>query len=229
MLDKTLKERKEEIQLLLDYAAPPEHLDRARALLDQYEADTVALHLLYAFYSHLPEGCDDAVGAIRLLARCQGTVLLGVSTLITDYLYVATPDGAALLGTLAEGIQDEEVRAFFGFDDEAAFAELQAGLEQCAVYESVAKDQEVCPVCFVASGEYHTLGCPVEICPWCKGQLTNCNCRFSQLGLDALEQESDLEELREKLDDSGRIPFVSDHRPAYLADEDEDSGRQSGT
>jgi hypothetical protein len=63
----------------------------------------------------------------------------------------------------------------------------------------------------------------VELCPWCNGQLTGCNCRFEQLGLEQLEDEADVERLREKLEAAGRVPFATEQRPAYpTMDDNED-------
>jgi hypothetical protein len=34
-----------------------------------------------------------------------------------------------------------------------------------------------CPDCAAGVGEYHVLGCDVEQCPYCGGQLIFCDCR----------------------------------------------------
>jgi len=87
----------------------------------------------------------------------------------------------------------------------------------------------LCPVCAVGVGEYHTLGCPVEVCPWCEGQLTYCNCRFEQLDLEQLDDEADIERLLEKLEATGRIAFDSAQRPAYptMDGDEDDTGPES--
>jgi hypothetical protein len=72
-----------------------------------------------------------------------------------------------------------------------------------------------------AVGEYHLLGCPVEICPWCDGQLSRCGCRFEQLGVDVLEDEEDLEELERILEEKGRIPYSEEQYPSYPSAMDE--------
>jgi hypothetical protein len=51
------------------------------------------------------------------------------------------------------------------------------------------------------------LGCPVEVCPWCEGQLTNCNCRFTQVGVDRFTADCQLDNFIEALEAKGRIPF----------------------
>jgi len=221
MWTKSLAERKEEIRLLMQYAVPEANRRQAFELLERYAADSLALHLLHNFYSHLPEGSDDAILTLRQMNRQQGTFLICASTTITDYLYVVTLEGAALLGTLAEGIQDPRVREFFAFEDEKGWTAAREKLDRLPPYEAAALDRRNCPVCLAAEGEYHTLGCPVEVCPWCGGQLTGCNCRFTQLGVEELEVAADVERFFDRLEEQGRIPYEPGQRPAYLSEDDE--------
>ena len=67
----------------------------------------------------------------------------------------------------------------------------------------------------------HTLGCPVEICPWCGGQLTYCNCRFTRMDIDAMEKIEQIEKLLELLEEAGRIAFKKEHSPGYPTMDDE--------
>jgi hypothetical protein len=75
------------------------------------------------------------------------------------------------------------------------------------------------------TGDYHILGCPVEVCPWCEGQLSRCGCRFEQLGLEALEDEEELEELERLLEEKGRVPYAAWQCPSYPSDKDEEDGQ----
>ena len=87
----------------------------------------------------------------------------------------------------------------------------------CKVYEPLALAADVCPICYVSAGELHVLGCPVEVCPWCGGQLTKCHCRFSQLDMEQISAAAHVERLREKLEEKGRIAYSADQRPGYPA------------
>ena len=216
---KTLTDRKKDIQFLMKYAVPDGQVDRALALLDKYDSDLIALNLLHSFYVHLPEGKDDSVMALRFLTRRQGVFLLCASTgSDLHYLYLVNNEAAHIIGTMAEGILDREIRDFFGYADNREVLALTKKPEKLREYEPAnAADANLCPSCHVAVGEYHTLGCPVEICPWCQGQLTYCNCRFTMLDTEAMDKESQIEKLRELLEEAGRIPYKKEHRPAYPA------------
>ncbi|MFC1826778.1 hypothetical protein ACFLZQ_02465 [Thermodesulfobacteriota bacterium] len=219
---KTITERKNDIQFLMKYAVPEGQVDAAEALLEKYEADIIALNLLQSFYVNLPEGTDDSVKTMRLLTCRQGVFLLCVSTgNDLHYLYLANKEAAHLIGTLAEGIIDRELLDFFGFADNKEVLTLTGKPENLQKYEPYGADSNMCPSCHVAGGEFHTLGCPVEICPWCSGQLTYCNCRFTRLDIDTMDKVSQIEKLQELLEAEGRIAFKKEHSPGYPAMDDE--------
>ena len=213
---KTITECKNNIQFLMKYAVPEDQVNAAEALLEKYAADIIALNLLHSFYVNLPEGTDDSVRTLRLLTRKQGVFLLCVSTGNgLDYLYLVNREAAHIIGTLAEGIVDRELLDFFGYADNKEVLDLTEKPEKLLEYEPYAVDSSICPSCHVAEGEFHTLGCPVEICPWCKGQLTYCNCRFTKLDIDTLNKVSQVEKLLELLEEVGRIVFKKEHSPGY--------------
>jgi len=217
---KTLKEHKESIRLFMEYAVPVKLAEQAAALLDKYEADIIGLNLFHNFYSSLPEGTEDAIEKLLLLARKQGVFLLSASSSSgINYLYLVNNEGAVLLGTLVEGIADQELLDFFGFKDNESLLTLAKDISRIEEYEPSLEDSTLCPACQTAVGEYHILGCPVEICPWCGGQLTRCNCRFTWLDVENINRESQIEKLQERLDAEGRIPFAKEQSPGYLADE----------
>lgn len=212
----TLEQRLESIKSLMEYAVPKEHLEDAVSLVEKHEADAIALNIFHTFYSYLPEAHDDYIKLMRLLARKEGTFLICATTSIDDYLYLATNEQAEFLGPNTEGIWHEEVLQFFGFINRDAFIKTHKDLSQFPVYVPAHLHDDLCPLCLVAEGEYHTLGCPVEVCPWCEGQLTNCNCRFSQLETETLTKDKQVELFHEKLKEKGRIPFNAAHqRPGY--------------
>ena len=219
---KTITERKDDIQFLMKYAVPEGHLDTAGALLERYVSDIIALNLLHSFYVNLPEGKNDSVKALRLLTRRQGVFLLCVSTgNEMHYLYLANNEAAHIIGTVAEGIGDQELLDFFGYADNKEVLNLCKKPEKLQEYEPYTADSNLCPSCHAGVNEFHTLGCPVEICPWCNGQLTYCNCRFTKLDIDTMDKVSQIEKLQELLEAANRIAFKKEHRPGYPTMDDE--------
>lgn len=215
-VDPSLDSLLQEIGLLMRYGVPESELRTAASLVAKYDTDRVALNVFHTFYSYLPEGLEDSIRILRLLVHRQGAFLICATSGQGDYLYLATVEGAEFLGPLAEGIWEEEVLAFFGFAGREEFVRAHADLSAFPVHVPVHLRGNLCPVCLVADGEPHILGCPVEICPWCGGQLTTCGCRFEMLGKKAIAGEAELAALLGHLEQKGRIPFnVEEQRPAY--------------
>lgn len=218
---KTITELKDEILFLMKYAVPEGQVDAAETLLEKYDSDIIALNLLYSFYINLPEGKDDSVKALRLLTRQQGVFLLYVSTgNDLHYLYLVNNETAYIIGTVAEGIVDRQLLDFLGYANNEEVLSLTKKPEMLKIYEPFTSDSNLCPSCQIGEGEFHTLGCPVEICPWCNGQLTYCNCRFTKLDIDAMDKISQIEKLQELLEEAGRIAFKKEHSPGYPTMED---------
>ena len=220
MFVSTLEDQKNEVRTLMDYAVPEELQAEALELLDKHGADVIALNIFHAFYSFLPEGDDDAIRTLRLLFCKQGAFLLCAGTGLSDYLYLATSENAVFLGPLAEGVVDPEVLEFIGVADQETFIRKYGDPADFSEYSPAYLNNDLCPVCLIANGELHVFGCSVEVCPWCSGQLTYCDCRFSRLELDKLDSEKLIDDLLEQVSEKGRIPFdATKHRPAYLAEE----------
>ena len=68
--------------------------------------------------------------------------------------------------------------------------------------------RERCGDCHALEGENHELGCDLEQCPFCGGQLISCDCCYEILNIDGrltLEQRMQWEHM---LNDKGRVPFI---------------------
>jgi len=83
-----------------------------------------------------------------------------------------------------------------------------------------------CHDCNAKEGQYHELGCDMETCPFCGGQLISCDCCYKQLGLQDYKKNGKLydgltkdvytngisQEQGEKweaiLREKGRIPWI---------------------
>ena len=216
MSDKTLNELKEEILLLMDYNSPTERRRELEEVLERYKADFIGLNVLHHFYSFLPEAQEDGITILRTLAQKEGTFLFSASTFIDNYVYIATSERAELLGTCKEGFWETEVLDFFGYTSREDFITKHRETSESPEYTPVCLDDTLCPVCAVVNGEMHTFGCPVEICPWCGGQLTNCGCRFAKLGIDKLDKDADIDLFFELVTKKGRIPYNIKQRPVFL-------------
>lgn len=211
-----------EIELFIQYGVDKSEQQEALTLLQRYENDALALQLMKTFYASLPETYEEAIRRIALIEKKNDIFLMGVSTARHSYLYLATDQKALLVGEYGREILEQEALALFGYLDFEDLLKKYPDIDSCAEYNrEQIQIPEVCPVCLAMTGEYHFLGCPVEVCPWCKGQLSRCGCRFEQLGVEVLEDEEDLEEMERLLEEKGRIPYASWQCPSYPSDRDE--------
>ncbi|MCI5140694.1 MAG: hypothetical protein D3909_02985 [Candidatus Electrothrix sp. ATG1] len=119
---------------------------------------------------------------------------------------------------MQEGYLDKALLGFFDFSSAEDFSKQAGMIENYPFYEPVQVDVDTCPACHAATGEEHELGCPVEVCPWCGGQLIHCECRFAQLDLEELVSEQDLIRFEELLQQKGRLVYTPEQRPDF-ADE----------
>ncbi len=211
-------EKEKAILRAMEYAVPSGKLELATDLLDLYRNDPLVLEVLHEFYSFLPEAREDWIREIRLMGRQQGIFLLMAITGSGGYLYMVSGEGIEFQGSLEAGYLDRELLDFFGFADLEDFRKGCAAPEIYPLYESLQTEREVCPACHAASGELHELGCPVEICPWCGGQLIHCNCRYEKLGLDTITSLEEIDRFERLLNERGRIPYSPEQRPSF-ADE----------
>jgi hypothetical protein len=218
-----LADKRAYIREAMDYAVADADRAEAEDVLDIYHEDQIALTLLQEFYSTLPEVREDWVKEIRLVNRHHGMFLLAAVTARDSYLYLVSSEGLEFQGSMADGHLTQELLDFFGYESAEAFAAVCAAPELLAVYEPIQMDEGICPACHAVTGEMHELGCPVELCPWCGGQLIHCSCRYDQLGLDAISSEEELRAFEAILEERGRIPYAPEQRPSFVADDPDEN------
>jgi hypothetical protein len=213
-----LKDKRKAILEAMDSVVPEEFRAEAEDLLEMYRDDRIGLVLLLEFYSHLPESPEDWVREIRIINRQRGIFLLAAITAQERYQYLVSSEGIEFQGRVTDGFLADELIDFFGYDSAEAFKAVCAAADTLPVYEPLQLDEDVCPACHAVAGEYHELGCPVEICPWCGGQLIYCDCRYEKLGLDAISSEEELQQFEVMLEEQGRLPYSREQRPSFADD-----------
>jgi len=203
----------EELSLFIDHTVREDEITQAKEFLDRRAGDHQALLLIGEYYTNLLEVSDEALLAIKLLRQRRGLGLFVLETASRRYLAISDSDEARILGEYQVEDLPAELLAHFGFKDNAAF---KADCPDVATLSSLRAftSRGHCPVCGVAEGENHLLGCPVEICPWCDGQLTGCPCRFERLGVEEIDEEQ-LQVFEDLLEAKGRIPYSREQSPAY--------------
>jgi hypothetical protein len=207
-----------EIRLFIDYGVE-DGVSTAKELVDRYRNSPLVLRLFHAHYATLPEAREEAVCRVCKINSRQGIHLFVAATQGHAYLYALSSDQALYLGEYKKEVDSQtmlELLQFFGYQTQQAFLGQCPAVDRLEEYQGEEEEgTAVCPVCQVVEGEQHLLGCVVEICPWCDAQLSSCNCRFEQLGIDAIENEEQLERFAELLEEKGRIPFRRTESPAY--------------
>ncbi|BDD86098.1 hypothetical protein [Desulfofustis limnaeus] len=207
------------MQELVRFTVPAEELTLALAVIERFSRDRLANGVLRHYYTFLPEGREEMATDVRLVARQAQLALVALATTQHRYLYLCSAGEVVLLGDFDRGIDDEEVLASFGWGSDAEF---RSRFPSFADLEELADDgpgndagPASCVACGVAPGELHVFGCPVELCPWCEGQLSRCNCRFDQLDTDQIDSDEQLDRFADVLAEKGRVPFSVDQNPAY--------------
>jgi len=68
--------------------------------------------------------------------------------------------------------------------------------------------RERCGDCHALEGENHELGCDLEQCPFCGGQLISCDCCYEILNIDGRLTPEQRMQWERTLNDKGRVPFI---------------------
>lgn len=205
-----------EIKLFIRYSVAESEVEGAVRLVDSYQSEVYVLRLLREYYSTLPEAREEAVIKISEIANKQGVHLFVLVCTDHAYLYVVAQEDVLLL-TEYPGEVSAEILSYFEFGSQKEFLAACPQVEELQGYkEDKTGGEEVkCPVCGVEVGETHVIGCVVEVCPWCDGQLCSCNCRFEQLETDEITDEEELETFIDMLSAKGRIPYHPQQSPGY--------------
>lgn len=207
----------EETKLLIRYAVSAEEQSSACDYLDFYHEDLFALGVIKDYYKTLPEAREEALLKMSVIEQKEQVYLFLLSTAKHHYLYLTNGEEGTFLGEYEGGIVDDHIRSFFEYPDQESFKKAHSSMEGYGEYLPLERmNEEICPSCGAKTGNMHTLGCPVELCPWCGGQLNHCNCRFEQLGVEELTDEKKIDELEERLEKKGRIPYAKEQRPSFL-------------
>ena len=205
----------QEALVFLRYAVPAENLSRAIQVVDSYREDVPGLLVLREYYRSLPEVREEAVERVVEMASCQGVVLFAVITQEYEYLYVLEGERVVYVGEGGREVE-EEILAFFGFPAQEDFLRACRLLRDQEAYGGADRAAAGrCPVCFALEGEFHQFGCPVEVCPWCLGQLNRCNCRFDRMGVEQIDNDAEVARFQRLLIEKGRVRFRSGQAPAY--------------
>lgn len=215
-ITESLKQELEEIKTYVKFSVPEEDQNLAMDLVEAYAEDSTAIRFFKEHYVSLPEALEEAVLCLRELASQQGLRCLLAVTRTANFFYLISAEQIVYAGGRVEELSDDLVRFLDQGDRESLTKVITEKREEFPIYGGATKTGDaLCPVCGVGEGEAHILGCLVEICPWCQGSLSKCNCRFEKLKVDEITTEEELDLFEEMLLAEGRLPFVAEQSPAY--------------
>lgn len=205
------------IEVLIRYVVNETECSEALAVVERFKHNKAASGVFRNYYATLPDAREEMVYDLRVVAENQGTYLFAIRTTNRQYLYVGSEEGALYQGEYENGIDNKEILLFFGFKNAEEFsAKLPKSIEDLKpLGKPKSTESSTCVACGVSEEDMHTLGCPVEQCPWCDGQLSRCNCRFEQLGVDQIDDDELLDRFEVLLEQKGRIAFRAEQSPSY--------------
>lgn len=202
-------------ELLVRYAVSENEYADALEVVERFRNHRVAVNVFRNYYAELPEGREEMASDLRVVAEKQGAFIFALKTTTHQYLYVSSDNDVQYIGDYRQGISDEDILLHFGFENAASFLKkIEQSFHELEGLGQL-EPELICVACGVAKGELHILGCPVEQCPWCDGQLNKCNCRFDQLGVEEIEDEEQLDRFEEILSIKGRIAYGPEQSPSY--------------
>ena len=205
----------EDVDNFVTYAVSPEDHSIAMEFVRSYEKDGMALRLFREHYSALPDAIEEPIVALYELASHQGVRCLLATSENGRFVYVVSSEKVIYVGDSVDMFSDDLLK-FIDKTDRNEFAKELEELKGFVPYLPMdKKGSAVCPTCGVGEGDVHLLGCLAEICPWCDGQLSKCNCRFEKLGVEEITTEQQVEKFEELLADKGRVPFAKEQVLSY--------------
>lgn len=206
-----------DVTLLIEYGVPEADREKALAVYERYKNNLTAVKLLRCYYSDLPDAREEPVIDCKVVAEKQGSLLATLQTPEHAYLYLVADEQVVFLEEFDKGVKDVTILNHFDFSNVDEFKKKigQDPDKLPSLSGESSEEPTVCVACGVKAGEYHILGCPVELCPWCEAQLSHCNCRFDQLGVGSIEDEEELDRFEELLEAKGRTPFKAEQNPSY--------------
>lgn len=216
-----ISQKFKELDLFIEYGVPTEQQEQARALVNKFGHDPLAINIFHSFYSTLPDAVEDCIEELVLLEQHQGQMLFWVKTTLSSYFYMVNNDKAAYGGSTKEGLL-ADILQFYGFGSQESFEKKLGAFSDLEPYSPDFITSQVCPICYCLEGELHEFGCPIEVCPWCDGQLISCDCRFEQLAVAEISSEAQLDHFHKLATKKGRITYdAASQRPTYPTTEDE--------
>ncbi len=216
MKDKTEIDRLlSEIKTFIAFAVEKSKCDAAYKLVEQYKDDPLALRLFHEHYAALPDAIEEAVVKVYQLNLQRGVHCLLLQSETAYFIYLVSIDDVVYAGNNVDDLSADLV-AFIGHGDKKKLTEAFSDFSDFSEYTASQSANSVkCPACGVIEGEPHILGCMAEVCPWCDGQLSKCNCRFEKMDVEEFTSEKQLEAFEELLEDEGRVPFAKDQQVSY--------------